>query len=401
MANIDTASALHRLAERFDAEFRTASGPSSVGAGGWGQFLDAMKRDGQIGPYGTSAGIVVLALAGRLSSPRVREASELLSRWWESRAADDYAAPRFSQNLRLALANLALRLARSDISSQVEEELLTRLLPSGLWGNYWWSATVRDDSPRVFVSSLIVLSFVLFRDAAAPIDARIRTAAEILSENLESTPRLPAFERAAAIAAVIAVRGKAVPKRIRRLVSRVALGSRPELMDRGNYFFDYEYAYDGKQLWGRDYFVVPTALLLSIAGCLPDSPPVLRLRAEAFTRLVRTNLDGNGGALRLYEGERLSTVDQLWCAVLLRAAAIPAPPPSGPKWLSYQLCRARRNNVVTSQIIPVVGMVVATVAFAVVGPNEPWLKGLTGIAMFVIYGLYGYPVIKRVIPTSE
>src|SRR5438876_10298368 len=100
------------MARRF--EDATQFHDSRPDARGWGQFLDAPKHHKQIGLYGTSAGVLVLALAGRGKNAVSDAAISLLKHWWDARETEEYGRGRFVQTLRLAFLNLAVRLSGTD-----------------------------------------------------------------------------------------------------------------------------------------------------------------------------------------------------------------------------------------------------------------------------------------------
>ena len=101
---------LDRLARRFEDADQAYDAEND--ARGWGQFLDAPKRHSQIGPYGTSAGIIVLSLAGRGQSVLTRQATALLCRWWKRRENDEYVDKRFVHMVKWGAAIAWNRLTR-------------------------------------------------------------------------------------------------------------------------------------------------------------------------------------------------------------------------------------------------------------------------------------------------
>src|SRR5205807_2217988 len=110
-------------------------------AAGWGQFLDGPVANTQIGLYGTSAGILVRALAGRANSPLGDKVLKLAHQWWQQRDSDARAREILGQTLRLAFLNLALRTSdpnqRFELTREVGKTLRQRILGEMMWGNYW------------------------------------------------------------------------------------------------------------------------------------------------------------------------------------------------------------------------------------------------------------------------
>jgi hypothetical protein len=189
----EIADLLNHLATSFEkvAEPPTDQKDAPNDSHGWGQFLDAAKPHKQVGLYGTSAGILVLALAQRGNDIGSTQAGKLLEYWWKSRSdRSGYSYQKLVQTPRLAFLNLALRLSgvptMGVVAHEVEEALLEMRLPSGLWSNYWISALDHDPSPRLFPSALALLSFSLLKSDPTRQDPRLSGAAEALEAALKA-----------------------------------------------------------------------------------------------------------------------------------------------------------------------------------------------------------------------
>lgn len=401
----DLKDLLDRLARRFE-DAAQASEEARDGRG-WGQFLDAPKRHRQVGPYGTSAGIIVLSLADRGQSVLTRQATALLCHWWKRRKDDAYAHQRFVQTTRLAFLNLALRLSgvpdTDGTRAEVEKALIERLLPSGMWGNYWISNSICDPTPRLFPSAIALLSFTLLRDAPLPTSEKVISVAARLEEKLSLSRRLPLLEAAAASAAILSAKGTSISRSAISRVADNALSSRPGLGERGVYFYDYEYSPDeqGEALFGRDYFFIPTEILLGIAGFQPGAPSGARLMGEVVRSALADNLRQNEDAYRPAEGERLSCVDQAWAAILLKLSSLGQKPPSVRAKLCYALLRRRREGWFMSRAFPALSMLVVTAFNALLKDAGPLSNVLAALATLIIGGLYGAPVLRRLIPGRE
>lgn len=396
---------LDRLARRFEDSAQVWEKAPDVR--GWGQFLDAPKRHKQIGPYGTSAGVIVLALAERGQSVLTKQAATLLDCWWKRREQDDYVHERLVQTLRLAFLNLALQLSgvsdNDGVRAEVEKALIERLLPSGMWGNYWITNSLHDPTPQLFPSAIVLLSFTLLRDSSSPINERFLSVANRLEDKLTLSRGLSSLEAAAVSAALLAVKGPSVSRKALTRMAANALSSRPGLGERNAYFYDYEYSPDshGQSFFGRDYFIVPTEVLLGIAGFQPSAPNTLRLRAEAVLQALSENLRQNDGAYRPAEGERLSSVDQAWSAILLKAASLKHRPPRALAKSCYALLRRRRENWFTKTVFPVLSMVAVTALTVLVEDTRLLTKAYAAFATMIIGGLYGSQYLRRFFPGRE
>src|SRR5260370_27882122 len=117
---------LNQLAQRFENAEEPAEGLPS--AHGWGQFLDDPKTHHQTGPYGTSAGLIVSALAGRAPQALEPRIGNLARSWWDDWKNGNATGRRlFCQTPRLAFFFLGLRLSQildtTGTCAEVEEAL--------------------------------------------------------------------------------------------------------------------------------------------------------------------------------------------------------------------------------------------------------------------------------------
>jgi hypothetical protein len=396
---------LDRLARRFEDAAQVPG--EEKDARGWGQFLDAPKRHSQIGPYGTSAGIIVLSLAGRGQSALTKQATALLSHWWQRREDDKYVQRRFVQTTRLAFLHLALRLSgipdTEETRAEVERALIERLLPYGMWGNYWLTSNKYDPTPRLFSSAIALLSFTLLREASLPANENVISVADRLEEKLTLPRRPPLLEAAAASAAILSAKGSLIGRRTVSRVADSALSNRPGLDERGVYFYDYEYSPDvqGETRFGRDFFIIPTEILLAIAGFQPGAPSSARLMAEDVLRVLVENLRHNEGVYRPAEGERLSCVDQAWAAILLKVSSVGHKPLSVREKLYYALFRRRREGWFMNRVFPGLSMLFVTLSNVLLKDTGPVNSVIAAVATLIIGGFYGPAVLRKLIPGRE
>jgi hypothetical protein len=403
-----TADELHeltsRLAEKFETNLQEES--DECDAHGWGQFLDNPKPHLQVGPYGTSAGLVVLALAVRGQSNPVTEAQRLLGCWWALRDNPENPAHRlYVQTLRLAFQHLALGLSVTSFGDQILNEtraaLLARVLTSKLWGNYWTNDSVHDPTPRTFPSAMVILSFTLMKKGTHSLDHRVTAATDQLEPKL-SVAGLSLLERAAIAAALVTVKGNKLSRKTSRRIDQLARLVHPNLNRQETYFFDFEFL-PGPQnrIYSRDYFIVSPEVLLAIAGFQPGAPPSLRLMAERTINVLINNLKQNGGVYRPSEGSRVSTIDQAWACLLLSAAAENVKSLPRRSKIKYELLRTRRDNWFTAKFLPSVSTLIVVASNVALSGAGLTLRILSALALAVVASIYGPRVFRRLLPGGE
>ena len=195
---------LHSMAESFErAEQELSTSPEKVA--GWGQFLNVSKKHSQTGPYGTGSGLLVRALAGRLDTGVPDPNGRHLAGWWKNRDRGTGSPPYFVQTLRLAYLYLCARLANvspvAELKGEIYEELMSRQLKDGLWGDWWLTSELRDPTPRLFTSAIVLLSCGLFRkEPTSTQDRRLLEAANRLEQGALDHPDVPSAYVAAAAA---------------------------------------------------------------------------------------------------------------------------------------------------------------------------------------------------------
>ena len=392
MGRAEVSVVLDRLARRFENAEQPVEG--CPGLVGWGQFLDDPVTHRQTGPFGTSAGLIVSALAGRGTAALASRLVALPTLWWNQWQAQESDGYRlFCQTLRLAFFYLALKISgildENGIRSQVQEELLRRSLPSGLWGNYWASDAVRDQTPRLFCSSVVVLCLSILEEVPQPLAARLEPALRGIEDRLLGDADLPLLHVAAASAAVLAARGTKISSKVRKRIRKSAWSLRAQVGDLSVYFYDFQYADSyGHVHVGRDYFIVPPEILMGIAGFEPGAPAALRQRAEAAAKALLANIRTNQGVYRPDQEQRVSSKNQAWAALLLSLSLAPAPGSKIGKLL-YGLRKERTGNWFTEAVFPLLSLLAITseiVFFRDLGPLVNVATGLGGLFVSALYG---------------
>jgi hypothetical protein len=391
---------LDRLAQRFENAEQPAEGVPA--ACGWGQFLDDPKAHRQTGSYGTSAGLIVSALASR-GTAALQRVAPLVTFWWKEWGGGAEGRRLFCQTPRLAFFYLALRLSHilddDGVCSDVREELLRRTLPSGMWGNYWTAPTVLDQTPRLFCSSMVVLSLTLLEDVSPDLLRRLEPAIRAIEDSLIGDKDIPLLHSAAACAAILSVRGGAVSPKVKGRIRHVAWSTRANLGDLGVYFYDYQVgAGGGSTEFGRDYFIVPSELLVGIGGLQRGAPVALRERAETAAKALLANIRTNNGAYRSDPEQRISSKNQAWAALLLCLSIAPPTTHGAFARIVYELIKERNGNWFTEVVFPLLSVCAITTEIVLFRDAGAPVNVFTGVGGIIIGGLYGTTFLRKWFP---
>ena len=391
---------LDHLARHFQDEVETDPNCSQVR--GWGQFLKIERSHFQIGLYGTASGLIALQLANRGSSEALKQALETLRLWWgHKQDAAQQPGQWFIQTLRVAYFYMALDCLNDDSATTLRKDVGQRLwdtkLPSGQWGNYWQSNEEHDQTPQVLPTAVVIIAFLLFGKSDSQDRERLKTAAEWLETKVVSGIEMAPLPRIAAITALIAFFGENVSKDVRKVAGRIARRSDPKLGDLGVYFckFRFHTKHSEKQ-WGRDYFIVPSATLLAIAGFLPNAPTLLRLRAEHILDAMVRKLKESDFLYRPEPDREAATKDNAWLALLLKHADQSRQNLGHQKRLLYDLFRERVPSFWWDRLFPIVAMLIVA-AFSVLLKEDDSLvvRIIASLGTMVVTWICGQQLLRR------
>jgi len=363
---------LGKLAQKFESAVIRSDGDEWA----WGQFLDSSRTTEQTGPYGTAAGVMVLALAGRGPSLYLRGGVKTLCKWWSEATSSSgsngaYATERLTQTIRLSFAHQALRLAGTPEALETAEAmrvaLLDRRLPDGHWGNYWISATDHDATPRVFASAVVLMALTLPRSLPPPVptanlDALARgLAVQADSARDNSGNVLNACASATASLAVLGKSAKLSARSTNHLTRVLPL----PLGDRSVYFFSHPNLKSPGQS-RNGYFFISPHFLLALAGLQPGAPMRARLYAEDTVRALAKHLEARG-AFQPNQDSPVASVDQAWAALLLASSERPIPLAQWAARPIYELVRYRKDNWFTEWVFPAWAVLSVTVLNIMLG----------------------------------
>lgn len=348
---------------------------------GWGQFLDVAKQNDQVGPYGTCAGTIVLSLAERTESTTLEKATRLLEYYWEKKDQDETYSKRFSQILRVASLYYSLRLSPfkgANKTIQQVDNFLMESISDGCWGNYWCDIEFHDEIPRIFCSSIVILSYFILNCETDKID-HFDDACDFIESKLSLKNSLRKIEESSGLAAVLSINSNYDNDKVLSRAKRLALRSNIDLSLRAPYFFDFEIKDNqGKLNFYRDYYFLPIAVVQAIAGFQDSAPIELRIYAKRVLESVIINLKANDGLFRPSPSgtSRTNTFDQAWVATLLKIASIKINSTPSNDLLSYKLRREREDRW-WSDYIKIFCIIFAIIVNATNGiDNMKWVTAL-------------------------
>lgn len=394
LKSAELSDTLDRLASHFDTQAEQLPGEPELRA--WGQFVDTARRHHQTGLYGTASGVIVLQLAGRQGDTTVKQALRTLDLWWSQR--DDFGlqpAEWFLQTLRVAYLYMALsRIDDSDsltdaLRIAVAQRLWETQLPGGQWGNYWESKDECDTTPRVLTTALVMISTLVLTENGDAAKDKLERAATWLESKVTSGLDLDPLAKIAALTALIAMRGARVSREVRSEVVRLAYAPGPELGDLGVYFCDYRWnAPDLK--WGRDYFIVPKAILLALGGFLPGSPVPLRLRAERILRELVDQVTNDGFLYRPEPDRAAASKDNAWLAILLGCARATRQRAGLWDWVNYELRRERDPNRWNARVFPLTALLsVFGLGVFLQDVDVAWIRVVHALGLLIVGWICG------------
>jgi hypothetical protein len=273
-----------------------------------------------------------------------------------------------------------------NLARQVESALLDQVLDAGGWGDYYFSDSLYDPTPRPVPTALVLLALTLFRERPPDSEqfgkAKIGRAVEFLSSALHGNPDLPAATFALGVAALLSA-GHDASKLVRKRLSRLTPASALRVTRMEPYFYEYGFILNGEERYERDYIVLPTEVLLALAGLQARAPGRLRVRARTVVSRVITRLR-NHHVYRADETSRAASFDQAWIALLLYGAAEKYASPRLIDRLDYFLSRPREGYFM-DKVFPVIAFAIASLT-ATWAANAPEMAEAPTVKTIAIFG---------------
>jgi hypothetical protein len=132
--------------------------PNDPSLAGWGQFLNAEGHKEQIGPYGTSAALLLQSIANTAATVDARVVKQIQT-FWEFPITDSKLR---QQNARMAFLLLALAktgdAALKKIEQAAAQELIKRQRPDGAWADWSDPAEQTPGPPRPETTAWVILA---------------------------------------------------------------------------------------------------------------------------------------------------------------------------------------------------------------------------------------------------
>lgn len=347
----------------------------------WGQFIvEPPRNEAQVGVYGSSCAAIIAK--ARDDEPARKAREELLAFVKSGQDADNELA----HNIKLAMVVLALApLPGSDADQEMLDRLSTLLDRCSL-GSKLWPAYTRpvggaevpfaERDSEVATSVILILLDEVHRCLRHPsrytmergqIEALAKESATRLEQAYASQRRV--LDRFAGLisSAVILVKGRDATLAVRRAF-REAVRTR-DYADRRVFFYDC--LRDGT--FTRDYFIVPTAVVLPVIAGKAEAKSIDRALAFVVALGLVKELDDDG--IFLAGQELSSTVEQALVHLSLQAVRrgqkflLSAPDQIAVSWL--QVTQSGPTGVPTKLIGTLIVLLWLVAAAALLGKLIP------------------------------
>jgi hypothetical protein len=323
---------LDELHHAFEAKWNAATP-------GWGQFLDGPPGNVQVGRYGTSAGAIVLRLAGQQDSQTANRVFDALVSWAFGDNSD-LAVEHRVQTIPLAMLTIGIGYLRpnaAELAAARAKLFQRRLSTAGLWGDYWIDDDNHAERPSLFVSAIVLIACHLTQTSGHA-DPRAVDAARRLQEHYLRNPDKYVDSDPIISVAIVLLLGSDADSAVLKDLRRFALKP-SDIARRYNYFYDYRRP---NGTWNREYFIVPLDLIAMLVLRCRHAPASAKLKARAIDESLRQRLD-SVGSLKLADGDRLSTLEHGCAALAFEAVHIDENSPSsfGLSGMSYRIRRER------------------------------------------------------------
>jgi hypothetical protein len=340
---------------------------------GWGQFVAAESHADQIGLYGTSAGILVKTISNPAAHIDDGVITYLRDIWGDR---DNAAVKYFHQNVRLAFFLLSIATsadpAIAAIRTQTSDELITRQLKDGGWGDWWLQTTESDTSPRLETTAWAILALSRVNDPRHT--DQLRKAGRFLQQNVIGHSNLDEIDPILLSAIIRSLPAADVDKRVHSAAVNLLRKSRPQ-SDVQIYFFDYVMGPERRRQVKRDFLCVPAFVPYCLLASSLEQKARLSLATvsvafahgrsvEYLKKLSETLPFRNPGS------KFPATVDQAFLALAVEAASKREVKFGG----ALKLMRAARNYLANSWVFRVIApILLATILGAAAkDPNLLW-----------------------------
>lgn len=337
--------------------------PSNTELAGWGQFVNAASPVFQIGPYGTSAGVLVNQIAFSNSPPENRVKALLRLFWGEQ--------PRgklFPQNVRLAFMVLSLAKSTDPDMISLRDEIIAELRKRQHSDGSWSDAVAHPTAPAggqedATAWIVLALSRTNREDPAA------HAGAEWLSSRVQGSGSVQLLSPIATAAAILAHPQPATKAELRRKGFEI-LNDKSVTKEELISFFDYEESSEAGSEQKRDYLCYPAFYSISLlinglarGASFRESVQLKIFRSDAIQRLIAMT---SGEPYKLPGARFASTVDQAIYALSYEQLAEAEQMRSKPASLFAPAYKWAEHSLITRLVLPIIVLI-----FAVVTVNDP------------------------------
>ncbi|RWQ43882.1 MAG: hypothetical protein EOS21_03155 [Mesorhizobium sp.] len=369
--------------------------PTNNELAGWGQFIEPSSQVFQIGPYGTSAGIM-LAQIENADAPVDKRVKAQLHEFWNEKPAGKL----FPQNVRLAFVVLALARSIDTDLIALRDEIATELRKRQSSDGSWSDATPHVGAPTGGQNDATAwVALALYR--ADPSDEAAHRAAKWLAKRVEGTGSVPILSSISLAVALFAHPNPLTLPHIRNRAFEVLKSRRlaGELIS----FFDYEeLTKAGDSVQKRDYLCFPAFFIEAVLlnGLSKGAGLLERQRLTIYsTEIVDKMIALTGGPPYKMPGTRFtSTVDQAFYALGYENISEAQANIGSRTSRIAPLYATARRSVIINLILPFVALVAALLTIEDASSVPVFLKGFfgDGVAPLVAFAT-AYPFVMKLI----
>lgn len=359
----------------------------------WGQFFEESRTNRQHGIYGTSAGIQVISMAGDPTHAYVGGSTKFLSDALEDQSSEIYQRGDTAFLYKLAYIAEATNPDQTIINdnSAPMDELIKRMLPSGGWGEFYFSENDKDIEPKVTSTAAALLALSRYRRFRST--EQCERAFEWLCRRIPQDPQMGVYEVALASLALTEYRNE----RITGYDQAVAF-CKQRL---------YEWTKSKKERhWGRTerhhyytssaeggadnkYLYFPTHCLAALALLKWGAPMKTRRYILMVTRFFTKQVLEKKG-FSPDTSRQIATVDHLWIYRLLN------------QFTTTPVDSVLPQPFYTWASFPVIGKVVIALIFFVAGYGAVYLSHKSNYsgwitALYAVIGSIGLTLFGRII----
>ncbi|MBN6102940.1 hypothetical protein JR064_12240 [Xanthomonas sp. CFBP 8703] len=309
---------------------------------------------------------------------------ELENEWNLYRQGESEQLKLFSQNVRLALVLMAIRMAGAQFgrfADDIRRDLIARQLPNGSWGEWWVSGGEHDEIGKTLASSMVVLGLSLRAPGSSGVcDVSVRWASNQSPLPMSGAGKSK-LDAVIHTLAVVVNRQNDMGEFYRILKS----AAWRDLMQEGDYlavhFYDYKWRVKKRLLHGREYVIAPVNLLAGIASLQCKQKTLASLVGLDLANAVAKSMVSRNGLYIVGEGARASSLNQAWASILIAGSSLQFSSQKGLRVILILF--KKRKNKFFDKWFPAISVCLGTFlsAFA---PDVPIAKGGAAVLLIIL-----------------